>query len=74
MDSEGFGHRLRVLLADRGVSPGELAIKSKLSRQMVSNYLNAGAIPSLENACAIAKALDVTLDELAFTSLKDLVG
>lgn len=70
---ESFGHRLRVLLADRGMSPSELASKSGLSRQMVNNYLNSGSIPGLENACAIAKALGLTVDDLALTSLKKLV-
>ncbi len=74
MDSEAFGHRLKVLMADKGVSPGELASRAGISRQMVNNYLKAGAIPNLENACAIAKAVGVSLDDLALTSLKELVS
>lgn len=74
MDSEAFGHRLQVLLADRGMKASELANKTGISRQMVNNYLKAGAVPNLENACAIAKAINVSLDDLALTSLKELVS
>ena len=54
------------------MSPSELASKSGLSRQMVNNYLN-GSSPGLESACAMAKALGLTVDDLALTSLKKLV-
>ena len=74
VDTKSFGHRLRVIMADRGVSVGELAERSGISRQTVGSYLNNGAIPSLQNACQIARVLGVSLDELAVEPLKNVLN
>lgn len=73
MDSQAFGHRLRILMADKHMGSSELAERSGISRQMVSNYLDNGAIPSLSIACNLAEALGVSVDDLALTPLNKLI-
>lgn len=74
MDSQAFGHRLKVLMADRGFTTSSLAQAVGVSRQMVNNYVNNNAIPSLKVACDIAGALGVSVDDLATTPLSELVS
>lgn len=74
MDSKAFGHRLRILMADRHMTTVELARRSGITRQMVSNYLNDGAIPNLKIACDMAEALGVSVDDLAMTPIEELIS
>jgi transcriptional regulator with XRE-family HTH domain len=73
LDKKSFGHRLKVIMADRDVSATELAQSAGISRQMVNAYLYSGAIPNLKTAADIARALGVTVDELAVTPLIDVI-
>jgi transcriptional regulator with XRE-family HTH domain len=60
------GHRLRALRRARGLSQEALSRASGVSATVISR-IERGAIvePSLRTLRALAKALDVTLDELA---------
>lgn len=73
MHQDAFGHRLRVLLADRGMSKTELAERSGVTRQAVNNYMNRGTSPSLSRAVAIARALGVSVEDLTDKPIGELV-
>ena len=73
MDSQAFGHRLKVLMADRGISVSELAEMTGVSRQTISSYLNSGALPALETSLRLAKVLDVTVDQLVSAPLEQII-
>ena len=60
-----FARAVGNLMGERGMTQTELASESGVSRQQLSRYLNAGAMPSLTVAVAIADALDVPVDALA---------
>ena len=70
---DAFGHRLRVLLADRGMSQVELAEQSGVTRQSVNNYMTRGTSPSLSKAVSIARALGVSVDDLVDKPISELV-
>ena len=70
---DAFGHRLRVLLADRGMSQAELAEQSGVTRQSINNYMTRGTSPSLPKAVAIARTLGVSVDDLADKPIGELV-
>ena len=70
---DAFGHRLRVLLADRGMSQVELAERSGVSRQAVNNYMTRGNSPSLSTAVSIARVLGVSVDDLVDKPIGELV-
>ena len=69
-----FGHRLKMLMADRGMKTTELAERSGISRQMVTNYVHGSAIPSLSTACKLASALGISVDDLADGDVRDLIS
>ena len=73
MHQDAFGHRLRVLLADRGMSQVELAEQSGVTRQSVNNYMTRGTSPSLSKAVSIARALGVSVDDLVDKPISELV-
>ena len=73
MYEDSFGHRLRVLLADRGMSQVELAEQAGVTRQAVSNYMTQGTSPGLSTAVAIARALGVSVDDLVDKPIGELV-
>ena len=73
MHQDAFGHRLRVLLADRGMSQVELAERSGVSRQAVNNYITRGNSPSLSTAVSIARVLGVSVDDLVDKPIGELV-
>ena len=57
---------LRGLLEDRGWDPSELARRAGVSRQYVNSLINGDrASMRLDKAKAIARALGVTLDDMA---------
>ena len=70
---DAFGHRLRVLLADRGMSQAELAEQAGVTQQAVSNYMTKGASPGLTTAVSIARALGVSVDDLVDKPIGELV-
>ena len=73
MHQDAFGHRLRVLLADRGMSQVELAEQAGVTRQSVNNYMTRGTSPSLSRAVDIARALGVSVDDLVDKPIGKLV-
>lgn len=73
MDSEDFGRRLRILMADRAMSVSQLASMSGISKQMIYSYINHGAIPNLDTAVKLAQALGVSVDDLSLTPLGDVL-
>lgn len=73
MHQDAFGHRLRVLLADHGMSQTELAERSGVSRQAVNNYMTRGNSPSLSTAVSIARVLGVSVDDLVDKPIGELV-
>ena len=56
--------RLRSILLAKKMSQTELAIKTSLSPQKISDYVNNRQYMSMMNAAKIAKALDVPIDDL----------
>lgn len=74
MTQSTFGHRLKILMADRSMTATELAERSGITRQMVSNYVNGSAIPGLSTACNLASALGVSVDDLADGDVRDLIS
>ena len=73
MHQDAFGHRLRVLLADHGMSQTEQAERSGVSRQAVNNYMTRGNSPSLSTAVSIARVLGVSVDDLVDKPIGELV-
>lgn len=63
-DNTLFGHRLMVCRKNRGMSQDELAAKSGVSKDNIARYELATNKPMLDKAYALARALDVTIDEL----------
>ena len=60
-----LGHRLRQLRVDRGFDQRELAALSGLSQTSIAVYENGKAYPNARYLPALAKALEVEVDELA---------
>lgn len=60
-----FGRRLCAAMDEAGVSVNALARKTGLSVSTISTYRRGLAVPNLGYAAAIARALGVSLDELA---------
>ncbi len=58
------GERIRSLLEARGMTRKELAEASGLTEATISRYINGTRTPKSISISAIAKALDVTSDEL----------
>lgn len=73
MYQDAFGHRLRVLLADRGMSQVELAERAGVTRQTIYSYLYQGTSPGLSTAVSIARALGVSVDDLVEKPIGELV-
>ena len=59
-----YGRRLKSILRDRTIRQEQLADDLKLSRMMISKYINGKATPSAYNASRIAKALNCDTREL----------
>lgn len=61
--------RLRVLMAEEGISVAQLAIKADVSVTAVRKYLRGEMAPSLETASKLAEALNCTPNDIcAFSS------
>jgi transcriptional regulator with XRE-family HTH domain len=56
--------RIRSILLSKKMSQTELAIKTSLTPQKISDYVNNRQYMSMMNAAKIAKALDVSIDDL----------
>lgn len=63
MDRKKFnGARLKEALQFRGMRLTELATKTEISKQSISNYANESNVPPYENVVKIAHALDFPTD------------
>lgn len=57
-------NQIRAILKEKNISIYKLAKLTDISDNTLRNY-NYGAEPSFKNVAKIAKALDISLDELA---------
>ncbi len=60
----GFGKRLVAIRKDRGLTQVELAKMAKTSQRAISYYENEAGYPPASAIIALAKALQVSTDEL----------
>lgn len=63
-ESTGFGQRLASLRKQRGVTQVQLAEGIGSTQRAITYYENEAAYPPVSAVISIAKALDVTADEL----------
>lgn len=70
-ENDNFCSRLRDNLELRGWSQSALARETGLSQAVISKYLLAKSEPGAKELGLIAKALDVTMDELWYGTRKD---
>lgn len=61
-----FGIRLRRLLRYKNMTRCELAERIGVDRSIIGKYIKGTHAPSLYVACAIAKALDCSLNDLVY--------
>ena len=59
-----MAYRLHGFRTNVHMSKAELARRSGVSEQSISDYESGAAVPSLENACAICAALGRSPDDL----------
>ena len=59
-----FKIRIADLLQEHGLKQADLCRRTGIPTSLMSNYVSGKTSPALDNAIAIADALDVTLDEL----------
>lgn len=70
--SKRFGYRVQTLMDLKGLSQAELARRAGMSRAVINNLLRGTRNPSLLTALTVARALNVSLDELAAGNLLDM--
>jgi transcriptional regulator with XRE-family HTH domain len=61
-----LANKLKTLRAERGLSQADLAERSGLTINDISRYERGAVSPNLENFIKIAKALEVSADDLLF--------
>jgi transcriptional regulator with XRE-family HTH domain len=66
-ESAGFNLRLMIKMAELGVSQADLCRLTGLASSMISHYCTGQRIPSVPVAAVIAKALNTTIDYLAYS-------
>ncbi len=59
-----FGDRLRSACSDNGISASELAVKTGISANTISAYMNGKQWPNAEKSLLLQSALEVSLDWL----------
>ena len=64
MNANIFPNKIKELNALRGLKQADLCRMTGISTALMSRYITEKTSPSLENAVAIADALNVTLDTL----------
>jgi transcriptional regulator with XRE-family HTH domain len=64
-----IGEKIQKLIEDRGTSQAELGRKVKIAQPRLNVVINGKARLFVDQAAAVAKALDVSLDYLADESL-----
>lgn len=70
--SKRFGDRVQILMDQKGLSQAELGRRAGMSRAVINNLLRGTRNPSLLTALTVARALNVSLDELAAGNLLDM--
>lgn len=70
--SKRFGNRIQSLMDKKALSQAELARRSGTSRSVINNMVKGTRNPSLLTALTIARALNVSLDELTAGNLLDI--
>lgn len=63
-DKKAFAKRLGNLIHGRGIRQAELARRSELAPHLISSYMLGKAVPGKVNLIKIARALNVSADEL----------
>jgi transcriptional regulator with XRE-family HTH domain len=69
-----FSQNVRLLSATKGLKASHLAKELKISPQQVGRYFSGDSEPKFETAIAIARLLDVNLDDLILTDLSKESG
>jgi len=64
LTKQEFGQRLYNLMLARGWKQSELARQAGLNRDSVSTYVNGRSLPTPQSLRALARALDMTSEEL----------
>lgn len=62
--SKTFGKNLRRLRLERGIKTSELASRCEIERHHVNRYENGAINPTIYALIKMAKALDVSIEEL----------
>ncbi len=63
-EAEKLGRNLKRIRMEKGISQGDIARELGVSRGFVSNLENGKTNPTLATITRLAKAVDVTTDEL----------
>ena len=63
-DVHNFGHNVKVLRAQQGMSQQEMALLAGMSRTTISHHEKGDRDPLLSHAIRLARALDVPLATL----------
>jgi transcriptional regulator with XRE-family HTH domain len=61
---EGFGERLRYYMSLRGVTQSQLAVDTHLTEAAISRYLSNDREPKAIAVAAMARALNISADDL----------
>ena len=70
--SRRFGDRVQTLMDQKGLSQAELGRRAGMSRAVINNLIRGTRNPSLLTALTVARALNVSLDELTSGNLLDM--
>jgi transcriptional regulator with XRE-family HTH domain len=65
-EEKGFGHRLKSVRIEKGLTQTKFAEMLGTSKQVVSRYENNQRCPKITTAAEFAKRLDVPLSQLAY--------
>lgn len=61
---QSFGHRLKVCMAERNMTPKQLAASSGIYVDTIRNYMNGSAAPLFETAYKMSVAMGCTPNDL----------
>lgn len=65
---------MKTLRRNAGLTQFQLAVNVQVHEKAVRDWENSGAVPSFEKAVLLAKALNVSLKQLAFEFGLDVSG
>ena len=63
-ESKRFGQNLKRIRTEKGISQGDISRTLKVNRSYISNIENGKMNPTLATIAKLAKAVEVTIDEL----------